>query len=64
MWGWRDRRTSSITAFAGAVNAAERAGEFLPHGVEGDSKCRAPSDQHVIMAGAKRVRRSEPDELA
>jgi hypothetical protein len=64
MWGRLGGRTSSIAAFGEAVDAAQRTGEFLPHGVEGDFECRALSDQHVIMASAKRVRRGEPDELA
>ena len=64
MWGRPDRRTSSTAAFAEAVDAAQRTGEFLPHSVERDFKCCALSDQHIIMAGAKRVRRGEPDELA
>jgi len=32
--------------------------------VEGSFECCAPSDQHVVVAGAKRSSRSQPDQLA
>jgi hypothetical protein len=74
MWGQCGCCTSSTRApagavfggvmFAGAVHPAKRTLEFLRHGVEGELERGPPSDQHVIVAGAKRRRRRKPDELA
>jgi hypothetical protein len=69
MWGQRVRRTSSTAAlgravFPRAVDAAKCAAEFLDHGVKGEFEGRAPSNQHIIMTGAQRGGRSQPDQFA
>jgi hypothetical protein len=46
------------------MDAAKCAAEFLYHVVERRFKRRAASDQDVIVPGAKRCRRREPDQLA
>jgi hypothetical protein len=46
------------------VDAVKRAAEFLQHRVKRDLERGAPSDQHVIVPGLQRSRRSKPDELA
>src|SRR5439155_20666290 len=63
MWGQPARCTSSTAAVGRAVNAAQRAAEFLGHGVKWQFERGAPSDQHIVVTGAQR-RRSTPDQLA
>ena len=46
------------------MNAAKCAAEFLHHVAERRFERRAASDQDVIVPGAKRGGRREPDELA
>ena len=46
------------------MNTAKRTAEFLHHVAERRFERRAASDQDVIVPGAKRGGRREPDELA
>jgi hypothetical protein len=64
MWGQLPRCTSCGAVFAGAVDAPNRSAEFLHHGVDRHFERGAPSDQHVIVAGAQQSRRRKPNELA
>jgi hypothetical protein len=64
MWGRLSRCTSSGAVFASAVDAVQRAAEFLHHRVKPGFERGAPSDQHVIMPGLQQSRRRKPNELA
>lgn len=64
MWGQLPRCTSYGAGFASAVDAVNRAAEFLQHGFKCDFECGAPCDQHVIVAGLQQSRRRKPNELA
>jgi len=64
MWGQRARCTSSATAFTGAMDAAKRTAKFLHHGVKRDLERSAPTNEHVVVTGRQRRRRSKPNELA
>jgi hypothetical protein len=64
MWGPVVRCTSCRAGCTGSMNAAKCAAEFLHHVAERRFERRAASDQDVIVPGAKRRGRREPDELA
>jgi hypothetical protein len=64
MWGQLPRCTSWGAVFAMAVDAVKRAAEFLQHRVKRDLERGAPPDQHVIVPGLQRSRRSKSDQLA
>ncbi len=64
MWGPVVRCTSCRAGCTGSMNAAKCAAEFLHHVAERRFERRAASDQDVIVPGAKRGGRREPDELA
>jgi len=64
MWGQRAGCTSSTAAFAGGMDAAERAAKFLHHGVKRALERGAAPNQDVVVTGGQRRLRSEPDELA
>jgi hypothetical protein len=46
------------------MDAANRAAEFLHHGVKRDLERGAPPNQHVVVTGGQDRWRSKPDELA
>ena len=46
------------------MDTAKCAAKFRHHIVKGDFERRAPSDQHVVVAGTKRRRRCQPNEFA
>jgi len=57
MWG-------RLRSAASAVNATERRGELLDHIAKGRGQSCPPSDQDVIVTGAKCLGRREPHHFA